>query len=159
MIQVLFIVNFEKDVNSWAMVTQNLACFFFLLPPPALTHTAGRIDKQLDTMEVHKRHVEELWKNALNLAEQLKQVRQHTMSLALFPVLLCQLWGLSVPYSPPSQEVQVPPMEPFKSVVPVKYSERYKSLEEQSYKVCKSSVLHCVMQCNSMINSSDQITL
>ena len=84
MIQVLFIVNFEKDVNSWAMVIQNLACFFFLLPPPTLPHThthiAGRIDKQLDTMEVHKRHVEELWKNALNIAEQLKQVRQHTMS-------------------------------------------------------------------------------
>ena len=64
---------------------------------PTHTHTAGRIDKQLDTMEVHKRHVEELWKNALNLAEQLKQVRQHTIHLALFSVLL---WP--VPYSLPS---------------------------------------------------------
>ena len=44
-------------------------------------------------------------------------------------------------------------------MVPVKYSERYKALEEQSYKVYKSSVLHDVMQCNSMISSSDQITL
>lgn len=126
---------------------------------PTYTHIAGRIDKQLDTMEVHKRHVEELWKNALNIAEQLKQVRRHTMNLALFPVLLCQLRFIpySLPSLPPSQEVQVPPMEPFKSVVPVKYSERYKALEEQSYKVCKSNVLHGVMQCNSMINSSDQI--
>ena len=118
-------------------------------PPLTHTHTAGRIDKQLDTMEVHKRHVEELWKNALNLAERLKQVRRHTMNLALFPVLLCQLRGWSYiilsSISSPSQEVQVPPMEPFKSVVPMKYSERYKALEEQSYKVCKSSVLHGVM--------------
>ena len=37
----------------------------------------------------------------------------------------------------------MPPMEPFKSVVPVKYSERYKALEEQSYKVYKSNVLQC----------------
>ena len=59
-------------------MNQNLACFIsFPLPLPTLPppHTAGRVDKQLDTMEVHKRHVEELWKNALNLAEQLKQVR------------------------------------------------------------------------------------
>ena len=40
-------------------------------------------------MEVHKHHVEELWQNALNLAEQLKQVRQNTIHLALFPVLPC----------------------------------------------------------------------
>ena len=53
---------------------------------PTHTHIAGRIDKQLDTMEVHKRHVEELWKNALNIAEQLKQVRRHTMHLQSFSV-------------------------------------------------------------------------
>lgn len=39
-------------------------------PPNA----GGRIDTQLGTLEVHKHHVEELWQNALALAEQAKQV-------------------------------------------------------------------------------------
>jgi len=38
------------------------------------THAGGRIDTQLGTLEVHKHHVEELWQNALALAEQAKQV-------------------------------------------------------------------------------------
>lgn len=88
-IHVLVMVNFEKAIKPTIIVTQNLAGFPSIPPSPgSLPHTTGgRIDKQLGTMEVHKRHVEELWQNALNVAEQLKQVRQNTVHLALFPVL------------------------------------------------------------------------
>ena len=90
-IHVLCMVNFEKAIKPC-----NLYCYpepGLLFSPDSLPHTTGsRIDKQLGTMEVHKHHiVEELWQNALNLAEQLKQVRQNTIHLALFPVLLCSV--------------------------------------------------------------------
>ena len=79
MIHVLLMVNFEKAIKPTITVTQNLACFplhsFLSRLSHTHTHTTGgRIDKQLGTMEIHKRHVEELWQNALNLAEHLKQV-------------------------------------------------------------------------------------
>ena len=63
-IHVLVMVNFEKDIKPTIIVTQNLPCFIIPSIPPSpdlsrpLSHIGGRIDKQLGTMEVHKRHVE-----------------------------------------------------------------------------------------------------
>ena len=49
---------------------------FFQKPPIDSTdpEKGSRIDNQLSTLEVHKSHIEELWQNAWQLAEQGKQV-------------------------------------------------------------------------------------
>ena len=49
---------------------------FFQKPPIDSTdpEKSSRIDNQLSTLEVHKSHIEELWYNAWQLAEQGKQV-------------------------------------------------------------------------------------
>ena len=73
---------------------------FFRRPPIDSTdpEKGSRIDNQLSTLEVHKSHIEELWQNAWQLAEQGKQVQPVYFATVYFAHYLHTLGILHLRY-------------------------------------------------------------